>query len=147
MLFCCYAVKDQVRFVLSFFISSTGIKKDEDKWGFAYFYLFLLQLILLTIYLTTNWLSLFWTLFPLLFVIGVVVVVLIFLFIGLFRISMKGVKNKRYMTGIAIIGTTSLFFFFYHLVDYLGKGIHHSIILLCCELLIPEVLSLSSSDS
>lgn len=53
---------------------------------------------------------------------------------------MKGVNNKRTITGIAIIGVTSLFFFFYHLIDVLEKGKEHSIILMGCELLIPEVL-------
>ena len=57
---------------------------------------------------------------------------------------MNGVNNKRTITGIAIIGVTSLCFYFYHLIDLIEKGIQHSILLIGCELIIPEVfLSLS----
>lgn len=119
--------------------SATGIKKDEDKWEYAYFYLFGIQLALLTVFLITGWPSLFWVLFPLLLVLGIVCGFLIILFIGLFRISMKGVKHKRYMTGTAIVGTLSLLLFVIHVVDKYSLGKNHSVLLLCIEFLIPEV--------
>ena len=135
------AFENEVTLILSYHISATGIMKDEDKWEYAYFYLFLLQLTLLTIFLITGWPSLFWTLFPLILSIGIVLTFLIIVFIGLFRISMKGVYRKRYMTGTAIISDFSLFMFFIHLVDRYGRHSPRPTVLLCIEFIIPEVCS------
>ena len=50
--------------------SSAGIHKDDDKWEYAYFYFFVLQLGLLSSYILFSVPNLYWTLLPLLIVLG-----------------------------------------------------------------------------
>lgn len=139
----CYLVamhsKMRFSFTLLLMLSSTGIKKEEDKWEYAYFYLFFLQLILLTIHYHSSWPSLLWTLSPLISVASIICIFLTILFIGLFRTTVKEVIHKRYMTGTAIIGILSLLLFLIHTTEKYGGKKDHSLMLLCIEFLIPEV--------
>ena len=113
--------------------------KDEDKWEFAYFYLFLIQYFLITLFLTTSYISLFWTLFPLLSVLTIIIIVLIVLFIGLFLSSVRDGTHKRYMTGTGIIAVFSLLLFVLHCIDLFADGASHSILTFPFELVIAEV--------
>lgn len=135
--------------------SSTGIRKDDDKWEYAYFYFFVFQLLLLSSFILFNTPNLYWTLLPLLIVLGPVVsphsplgcafVVVASLFIGLMRVSANGITSQRYMVGATAVALLFLLLFFVHLTDKFGRGKTTSSVVLCIELIIPEVLLVRSS--
>lgn len=122
-----------------FIISSTGIKKDDDKWEYAYFYATLLQWGLLTCHLLFNWPNLYIALLPALIAIGGVCAMLILIFMGLLQINMNGVVYKRWVTFVGIIASLFFLLFLIHVTDKFVRGKNRSSVLLCIEFMIPEL--------
>lgn len=137
--------------------SSAGIRKDDDKWEYAYFYFFVLQLGLLSSYILFSVPNLYWTLLPLLIVLGLFVrsrsptgcafVIVASLFIGLLRVSANGISSQRHLVGAMAIALLFLLLFFVHLTDRFGRGKHISSVVLCIEIMIPEVPPISFPHS
>ena len=115
--------------------SSTGIRKDDDKWEYAYFYFFVFQLIVLGLIASPH--------SP----IGCAFVVVASLFIGLMRVSANGITSQRYMVGATAVALLFLLLFCVHLTDKFGRGKSTSSVVLCVELIIPEVLLVRSSHT
>ena len=137
--------------------SSAGIRKDDDKWEYAYFYFFVLQLGVLSSYILFSVPNLYWTLLPLLIVLGLFVrscsptgcafVIVASLFIGLLRVSANGISSQRHLVGAMAIALLFLLLFFVHLTDRFGRGKHISSVVLCIEIMIPEVPPISLPHS
>ena len=130
--------------------SSTGIRKDDDKWEYAYFYFVVFQLLLLSSFILFSTPNLYWTLLPLLIALGApasprsflgcAFVVVASLFIGLLRVSANGIASQRYTVGATAVALLFLLLFFVHLTDKFGRGKATSSVVLCVELIIPEVV-------
>ena len=61
------------------------------------------------------------------------------LFIGLLRVSANDLSSQRYLVGVMAIAILFLLLFFVHLTDRFGRGKHISSVVLCIEIMIPEV--------
>ena len=124
--------------MLSLISSATGIKKEDDKWEWAYFYYYLLQLALLSSTILIHWPSIQIALLPVSIALGGASVMLVIVLLGLLQTSSNGIYVKRIAAVIGVVMTTSLLVFFIDLGDFIAGKRTVSVLHFALELLIPE---------